>query len=220
MGTNYRLESRRINLDRLNVQSTFTGGRIYSYRNQIIKVFDDDENHVSENEARTLSRIKSLHVFLPSKLLFFNDRFCGYSLKSLDKIGRSKTIGVDKEELLDSIYNLENDIETLSKKNVVINGLDFNDLQYNEGLYIIKPDRFIIFNRDEEIKVNDINIGELNLLLSSLFIHELNGETIPKKSISEFSDLFRSKDPYTTNCDFLDDIIGDSPNVRELVKRM
>ena len=144
MGTNYRLESRRINLDRLNVQSTFTGGRIYSYRNQIIKVFDDDENHVSENEARTLSRIKALHVFLPSKLLFFNDKFCGYSLKSLDKIGRSKTIGVDKEELLDSIYNLEN----------------------------------------------------------------------------EFSDLFRSKDPYTTNCDFLDDIIGDSPNVRELVKRM
>ena len=57
-------------------------------------------------------------------------------------------------------------------------------------------------------------------MLSSLFIHELNGETIPKKSISEFSDLFRSKDPYTTNCDFLDDIIGDSPNVRELVKKM
>ena len=47
MGTNYRLESRRINLDRLNVQSTFTGGRIYSYRNQIIKVFDDDENRYS-----------------------------------------------------------------------------------------------------------------------------------------------------------------------------
>lgn len=219
MSTNYRLESKRINLDRLNVQSTFSGGRIYNYRNQIIKAFDDDD-HINEDDARTLSRIKSLYIFLPLKLLFFNDRFCGYSLKSLDKIGRDKIIGVDKEELLDSIYNLENDIETLSKKSVIINGLDFNDLQYNDGLYITKPDRFIIFNGDEETKVNDINVGELNLLLSSLFVHELNGENIPRKSISEFSELFRSKDQYTSNCDYLDDLFDDSPNVRELVKRM
>ena len=219
MSTNYRLESRRINLDRLNIQSTFTGGRIYNYRNQIIKAFDDDD-HINENDARTLSRIKSLHVFLPLKQLFYNDIFCGFSLKSLDKIGRGKIIGVDKEELLDSIYNLENDIETLSKKSVVINGLDFNDLQYNDGLYITKPDRFIVFNGEEETKVNDINVGELNLLLSSLFVHELNGENIPRKNISEFSELFRSKDQYTSNCDYLDDMFGDSPNVRELVKRM
>lgn len=220
MSSNYRLESRRFDLDRLYIQSTFTGGRIYNYKNQVIKVFDDDNDHINEDDARTLTKIKSLYIFLPSKLLFLNDRFCGYTLKSIDKKGKSKIIGVDKEELLDSIYSLENDIEALSRRNVVLNGLDYNDLYYNDGLYIIKPDKFIVFNRDEKDKVNDINIGQLNLLLSSLLVHELNGENIPKKSIGEFGDLFRSKDQYVSNCDYLDDLLGDSPNVKELVKRM
>lgn len=219
MSSNYRLESKRFDLDRLYVQSTFSGGRIYNYKNQIIKVFDDDD-HIDEEGARTLTRIKSLSIFLPTKLLFLNDRFCGYTLKSVDKKGKSKIIGVDKEELLDSIYNLENDIETLSRRNVILNGLDYNDLYYNDGLYITKPDKFIVFNRDEKEKVNDINIGQLNLLLSSLLVHELNGENIPKKNVSEFGDLFRGKDEYVSNCDHLDDLLGDSPNVKELVKRM
>ncbi len=219
MGTNYRLESKRFDLDRLYPQSTFSGGRIYNYRNQILKVFDDDD-HISEEDARSLTRIKSLSIFLPTKLLFYNDRFCGYTLKSLEKKGRSKIIGVDKEELLDSIFNLENDIETLSRRNVIINGLDFNDLQYNDGLYITKPDRFIVFNRDEEKKIYDINIGHLNLVLSSLFVHELNSENIPKRTITEFGDLFREKNEYVSNCDYLDELFDDSPNVRELVKRM
>lgn len=219
MGTNYRLESKRLNLDRLYPQSTFSGGRIYNYKNQTLKVFDDD-NHIDEDGARTLSRIRSLYIFLPTKLLFLNDKFCGYTLKSIDKIGDSKIIGVDKEELLDSIYNLENEIESLSKRNVAINGLDYNDLQYNDGLYITNPDKFIIFKKDEKRKMHDINLGQLNLVLGSLFVHELNGENIPKRNISEFSDLFRDKSEYISNCDYLDELFDDSPNVRELVKRM
>ena len=40
------------------------------------------------------------------------------------------------------------------------------------------------------------------------------------KNISEFGDLFRGKDEYVSNCDHLDDLLGDCPNVKELVKRM
>ena len=67
MSSNYRLESRRFDLDRLYVQSTFTGGRIYNYKNQVIKVFDDDNDHINEDDARTLTKIKSLYIFLPSE---------------------------------------------------------------------------------------------------------------------------------------------------------
>ena len=219
MSSNYRLESRRVDLDRLYVQSTFSGGRVYNYKSQSLKVFDGDD-HINEEGARTLTRIKSLNIFLPTKLLFLNDRFCGYTLKSVDKKRKSKVINVDKEELLDSIYNLENDIETLSRRNVVLSGLDYNDLFYYDGLYITKPDKFIVFNRDEKDKVYDINIGQLNLILCSLFAHELNGENIPKRSVSEFCDSFREKNEYISNCDYLDDLLGDSPNVKELVKKL
>ena len=213
----YRLEGRKINLDKMNICSSFDNGDIYNYRKYIIKHYKD--NIPDEDDIRYLSRIKSLHIYLPIKLLYGNDKFMGYSLKSYKKYDVNKMINTPKDELLDSIYELEEDVNNISQKKIILSGLDCSDAYYNGELYIINPDKYIIYNADDE-SLKDINNVEISGLLSKMIIHELNGENITKRNIVLFNELFNNKDEYIRSSDFLDELLDDSSNIKEYVKRL
>ena len=213
----YRLEGRKINLDKMNVSSSFDNGEIYNYKNNIIRVYKN--NIPKEKDIRYLSKIKSLHIYLPIKLLYGNDKFIGYTLKSYKKYDVDKMINTPKDELLDSIYDLEEDIETISQKRVILSGLNTDDAYYNGSIYITNPDKYIIYNANEE-SINDINNVELSGLLNKMIMHELNGENITKKNLSTFSELLNNKDVYTRSSDYLDELLTDSPNIKEYVKKL
>ena len=213
----YRLENKKINLDKMNITASFDNGDIYNYRKFIIKVYKD--NIPDELDIRYLSKVKSLHIYLPIKLLYGNDRFMGYTLKSYKKYDTSKMINAPRDNLLDAIYELEEDINTISQKKVILNGLDANDAYYNGELFITNPDKYIIYNADGD-SIRDLNNLELNGLLNKILVHELNGENITRKSIGQFSELLKNKDLYISNSEYLDELLNDSPNVKEFVKKL
>ena len=213
----YRLEGRKINLDKMNISSSFDNGDIYNYRKFIIKHYKD--NIPLEEDIRYLSRIKSLHIYLPIKLLYGNDKFMGYSLKSCKKYDIVKMINTPRDELLDSIYELEEDVNSISQKKIILSGLDCNDAYYNGKLFITNPDKYIIYDADDE-SLKDINNVEISGLLSRMIMHELNGENITKRNLVLFSELLNNKDEYTRSSDYLDELLDDNSNIKEYVKKL
>lgn len=214
----YRIEGKKINLDRMNSLSTFENGDIYNYRKFLIRVYK--ENIPDELDIRYLSKIKSINIYLPIKLLYGNDKFMGYTIKSNKKYDVDKMINTPKDELLDAIYDLEEEIDNISQKKVILTGLDRNDAYYNGELFIINPDKYIIYNGADEDSIKDVNNLEISSLINKMLIHELNGENITKKNISLFNELLNKKDLFTRSSDYLDELLDDNHNVKEFVKKL
>ena len=68
--------------------------------------------------------------------------------------------------------------------------------------------------------IYDTNLLELNSLLSKLITKELNSENVTKKNIVNFNNIFRDKDIYVSNCDYLDDLLSDSQDIKSYVKTL
>ena len=217
----YRLESKRINLDRMNPVGTFNNGTLYNYKNNVLKMYDKNiEELPSEKTMRYLSKIKSLQIFMPNKLLYSNDTFCGYTIKNINKNGRyNKIISTPKDKVLDSIFALEEEIKYISDKRVLLHDLDLEDVCYNGELFIINPDKYLVLNSNSDL-IYDTNILELNSLLSRLVSKELNSENVLKRNIVKFNNILKDKDIYTSNCDYLDDLLSKDDNIKSLVKKM
>ena len=217
----YRLESKRINLDRMNPIGTFNNGTLYNVKNNVLKIYDKNiEELPSEKTMRYLSKIKSLQIFMPNKLLHSNDNFCGYTIRSVNKNGRyNKIISTPRDQILDSIFSLEEEIKYISDKRVLLHDLDLEDVIYNGELFIINPDKYLVLNSNSDL-IYDTNILELNSLLSRLISKELNSENVIKKNIVRFNNILKDKDIYTSNCDYLDDLLSKEDNIKCLVKKM
>ncbi len=217
----YRLEKRKINLDKMNPIDTFNGGNIYSYRNNLIKIYDKDfDDSHSEKTIRYLSKIKSLQIFMPSKLIFANNKFCGYTLRSIPKNGSyHKIITTPKDYLLDSLFNLEEEIKYISDKKVLFSDLDYKDIKYNGEFFICNPDKYVVLNNNSD-SIYDTNILELNSILCKLITKELNSENMTKKNIVNFNNIFKDKDIYVSNCDYLDDLLSNDEDIRSYVKKL
>jgi hypothetical protein len=217
----YRLENKRINLDRMNPVGNFNNGTLYNVKNYTLKVYDKNiEELPSEKTMRYLSKVKSLQIFMPNRLLYSNDKFCGYTIKNVNKNGRfNKIISTPKDQLLDSIFTLEEEIKFISDKRILLHDLDLEDIHYNGELFIINPDKYLVLNSNSDL-IYDTNILELNSLLSRLVSKELNSEKVLKRNIVRFNNLLKDKDIYTSNNDYLDEILSKEENIKCLVKKM
>ncbi len=217
----YRLEKKKINLDKMVPVTSFNGGDVYNYRNGLIRIYDKNfEEAHSEKTIRYLSKIKSLQIFMPSKLVYANNKFCGYTIKSAPKNGSfHRIITTPKDYLLDSLFNLEEEIKYISEKRVVFNDLDYDDISYNGEFFVLNPDKYMVLNNGSD-SIYDTNILELNLLLSKLMSKELNSENIVKRKILDFNNIFKDKDIYVSNCDYLDDLLSDSKDIKSFVKKL
>ena len=224
----YRLENKQINLDKMIPTSSFKDGYIYNYskltKPSILKFYSKNfEELPDEEQMRCFTKIRSIHILLPTKLLFSNDKFCGYTLKSISKTGKfNKMITTPKDILIDNICIIEDEIKELSKRNIILKGMNHIDTLYNGELFITNPDNYMIVNSnnaDSSLKIEDVNTFLLNNLLQEIFTHELNGEKINKSSISKFTEILSQKDLYIKNSEYFDDIIK-SENIREYVKKI
>ena len=172
---------------------------------------------------RYFTKIRSIHILLPTKLLFSNDKFCGYTLKAISKTGSfNKMITTPKDILFDNISIIEDEIKELSKKNIILKGMNHLDTVYNGELFITNPDDYVVVsnnNPDSSMKIEDINTFLFNNLLQEIFAHELNGEKINKGSISKFTELLSQKDLYIKNSEYFEDVIK-SDIIREYVKKI
>ena len=217
----YRLENRKFNIYKMNEIDHFNGGTLYNYKNCVVKIYDKDfEDKHDVNTYRSLSKIKSLRVYMPMKLVFANNKFCGYSLKRLDKTGNySRIISTPKDYLLDSLFYLEEEVKYISDKGVVFNDLDYDDVYYNGDFTICNPDKYMLLNSKSDF-IYDTNLLELNSILGKLITQELNAENITKKNIINFNNILRDKDIYQSNCEYLDELLTDHKDIRSYVKTL
>ena len=223
----YRLESKKINLDKMVPISSFKDGYIYNYsklsKHTVLKYYSRNNNIPDEEQMRYFTKIRSIHILLPNKLLYANDKFSGYSLKAISKTGVfNKIITTPKDVIVDNLCIMEDEIKELSKKNIVLRGMNHQDTIYNGELFITNPDEYVIINNnnpDSSLKIEEINTFLFNGLLQEIISHEFNSERVNKSSVNKFIETLSQNDLYIKNSDFFDDIITEE-NVREYVKRI
>ncbi len=221
---NYKLERKDITL---NGKQKIIGhgytGNVYQYGNYALKIFDKVDDVLDEETARYLSTIRTSRILLPKKLIYYKDKFKGYSMKLISNKPNSKSIiNLPKDKLLEDIELLEDDVTTLSSKRVLLNGMNLNNIIFNGNLYITDPSRYSLLelsDLDKIFNLDDLNQFQLYLLLNNIIIQELN--KIQKQSgVSELKELLDEKDSNISYSEYLSEIIGQNNNIKTLVKKL
>ena len=221
---NYKLERKDITL---NGKQKIIGhgytGNVYQYGNYALKIFDKVDDVLDEETARYLSTIRTSRILLPKKLIYYKDKFKGYSMKLISNKPNSKSIiNLPKDKLLEDIELLEDDVTTLSSKRVLLNGMNLNNIIFNGNLYIPDPSRYSLLelsDLDKIFNLDDLNQFQLYLLLNNIIIQELN--KIQKQSgVSELKELLDEKDSNISYSEYLSEIIGQNNNIKTLVKKL
>lgn len=221
---NYKLERKDITL---NGKQKIIGhgytGNVYQYGNYALKIFDKVDDVLDGETARYLSTIRTSRILLPKKLIYYKDKFKGYSMKLISNKPNSKSIiNLPKDKLLEDIELLEDDVTTLSSKRVLLNGMNLNNIIFNGNLYITDPSRYSLLelsDLDKIFNLDDLNQFQLYLLLNNIIIQELN--KIQKQSgVSELKELLDEKDSNISYSEYLSEIIGQNNNIKTLVKKL
>ena len=115
---NYRVGCKNFDLHDKRVKTIGQGytGNVYQYGDNALKIFDTEESIIDEETARYLTNIRTSRILLPKKLVYYKDKFKGYTMKLVSTKPKSKNlISISKNDLLDNIEMLEEDVSLLSK---------------------------------------------------------------------------------------------------------
>ena len=142
----YRLNNRDVKITGKRLTKIGNGltGNVYRYKNMALKIFNQDkEPPISEETASYLTTISTSRVLLPKSLLFYNHALRGYTYKLVHKKGTGRNIiTLPKDELIGNLAIMERDIERLSRKQVLLNGISPENTIFNGNLYLIDPSRY------------------------------------------------------------------------------
>ena len=157
----YKLDNKNVDLSGLR-QLTFVpstkAGDVYRYKNDALRIFRDGEEPIDKETARYLTSISTDRIILPKRLLFYNNTFKGYTMKLISQKGAGKRIiSTPKIEMIDNIKVLENDIETLSQKKILLNGANPGYTLYNGKLYIVDPSNYRMLEIDSIDTLKQLN---------------------------------------------------------------
>ena len=220
----YRLENKPVDLSGIKSLSyvpATKAGDVYRYRNYALRIFKDGEKTIEREVARYLTSISTDRILLPKKLLFYNNTFKGYTMKLVSQRGSSKKIvTTPKEEFLDSVECLETDIETLSQRKVLLNGISPGYTWYNGDLYLVDPSRFTVLDVGDSDDLEKINKYQLQLLLTELITSELNKLNYPSSTIRRVKEIMGLRDNDQNPSDYLYEIIGDQKDIKQFVKKI
>ena len=220
----YRLGDKEIKLTGKRMTKIGTGvtGDVYKYKNNALKIFKDNkEIPIDLETAQYLSQITTHRILLPKNLLFYNNSFKGYSYKLVSKKGLGKRIlTIPSEDLTEEISIIEKDIERLSTKKVLLNGIEPSNIIFNGKLYLADPSKYSVLDLYSTQDLEVLNKYQLHLLLTTMITSEIRKNNFGSKIEKEIKELLEIKDT-TDNCsDFIRDIIGNNDNMKQLIKKM
>ena len=220
----YRLENKEVDLNGLrqvNYVPSKKAGDIYRYKNDVLRIFKDGEQPIDEDTARYLTTISTDRVLLPRKLLFYNNAFKGYTLKLVSQKGANKKmVNAPKDELLDSIGIVEEDIYRLSQRKILLSNTGIGHTLYNGDLYLVDPSQYRILDYGDEESLWRLNQYHLHLLVGELISTELRNMNFPKSSIAHMKEIMEIKDNDQTTSSYLSEIMGSQKDIKQLVKKL
>ncbi len=214
----YKLDDNEIKLNRMTKIGNGINGDVYKYRDEALKIFRDNTMPMDYYTAEYLSNIRTYRILLPEKLLFFNNTFKGYTHKLIEKKGTKRMIMLPKYELIQNIKMLESDIEKLSKKKVLLGGVDLDNIIFNGELYLIDPTKYRILETEDGLE--KLNKEQLHLLLTSIILSELGRNSFSSRVQKYVWELLRMKDENTESSEFFGDIINNDDTVKGFVKKL
>ena len=220
----YRLDGKDVDIigKRMTKIGTGASGDVYRYKNKALKVFKKEKKPPMNLEtAKYLSSISTTNILLPENLLFYNDSFRGYTYKLVSKKGLGKRmISISKEELIDNIERLETDTETLSNKNVLLNGINPNNSIFNGCIYLCDPSEYSILDIMSNKELERLNKYQIHMLLSSMLLSEMRKNNLGGSPEKEMKTLLELKDMEENTSSYIKRILKNSENVKQFVKKM
>ncbi len=220
----YKLDDKDITLTKKNLKKIGTGvtGDVYKYKNSALKVFKKDKDTPIDYEtASYLTGISTNRILLPEKLLFFNNAFRGYTYKLVSKKGMgNRMIMLPKDELIENSSIIEKDIETLSRKQVLLNGIEPSNTIFNGRIYLTDPTSYSVLEDTSTEYLEQLNKYQFHLLFTALIIQELGRINFQKSTINEVKELLEMKDSSDNTSYYLRELLEDNDTFKQFVKRM
>ena len=210
-------------------------GKVYKWKNnKILKIFSKNQPEnkcpMDLETAEILSKInsESRYIILPLDLVFNKNDYekknlKGYVCQNIDKKGNKNITKMSKRKLIENIQEIEDDIELLSSKNILLDGLNAENTIFNGYLYISDPANYIKF---EEESVRNINMKLFQQLLIDLTTRDLRKLKVSKGKIEQVAELLYLKDDEVLNSIYLKDILDtptytdDIDNILTLTKKL
>ena len=153
--------------------------------------------------------------------MFYNNSFRGYTYKLISKKGSGKKITtIPKDDLVGNILIIERDIETLSNKQVLLNGIEPANTIFNGNLYLSDPSAYTKLDSYSVKELERLNKYQFHLLLVSLIISELRKSSVSSKTEKQVKELLYLRDENNNSSDFLTDIIDDNDSIKQFVKKI
>ena len=224
----YRLDDKDIKLTGKQLTKVGTGvnGDVYRYHNVALKMFKKDKDTpIDEKTAEYLSNISTDRILLPINLLYYNNTFKGYTYKLVPKKGPgNRMIMLPKTDLVQDIRVLEQDVEILSKKQVLLNGIEPSNTIFNGNLYLTDPTGYRVLEGWNSNELSDelekVNKYQLHLLLVSLITSELRKNNFSSKDEKTIKEILEMRDEYEDSSEFFNSIIGNNDTVKQFVKKL
>ena len=156
----YKIGSRKEDLSSKKITKIASGekGDVYRYKGEAIKIFNPyEEKPMTQETAQALTTIQTSRILLPRRLVFYDDAFCGYTLRLVHKKGNSKRIiTMPGDNLIQNTEVIEEDIKKLSDKKVLLNGITHIDFYY-----LTADKDKILTNGEMQVKSISIPIDEI-----------------------------------------------------------
>lgn len=220
----YKLDNKDVDISGKRLTKIGNGGTgdVFKYHNSALKIFKEDrETPIDEETAAYLTTISTNRVLLPKKLLFYNNTFRGYTYKLVSRKGSGKKlITIPKDELIGNISIIERDIETLSKKQVLLNGIEPTNTIFNGNLYLADPCRYTKLDSYSTKELERLNKYQFHLLLTTMITSELRKGNSSSKVEKQIKELLGLKDEDVNSSDFLIDAISDNDSIKQFVKKL
>lgn len=220
----YKLDEKDIKLTKKNLKKIGTGrtGDVYKYKNSALKVFKkENDTPIDYYTADYLTGISTNRILLPQKLLFFNNAFRGYTYKLVSKKGTgNRMIMLPTDELIEDVSIIEKDIENLSNKQVLLNGIEPDNTIFNGRLYLTDPTSYTMLDIMSTEELEKLNKYQFHLLFIMLLTQELRKNNFSSRTITEIKELLEMKDSTDDTSIYLKDLVGDNNTFKQFVKRM
>ena len=167
---------------------------------------------LSYEDAKYMIGTRTNKILLPKGILYINNRYSGYVTKYVSSIGNYKLIDLTKEELINTvILPIEEDILSISSKNILINDLKEEDTIINElGLYILDPGSFTIMRDIDEEDIKKLNILQVKELIDMIVNLELKRNKLNNLLDDNIGDILS---------DYYESVLPKNVSIKEYVKK-
>ena len=131
-------------------------------------------------------------------------------------------ISTDMEDFISDIEMLEEDIDLLSRKRVMLDGITPSNIVYSDGLYLTDASQFKVLDVEEfDYKsLRKLNDYQVQLLIESMIVSELRKEGIANSQINDFIGLLEDRDSDLKQSKYYIKLFEYNNNIKQFVKRI